>query len=58
MAEINSLRTEPPDRSECVLPMGRIEGQELCPEYERFQIKCWCRIRPHLSLTLRHQKSL
>jgi len=33
MTEINSLRTEPPDRSECVLSMGRIAGQHLCPEH-------------------------
>ena len=36
---INSLRTGPPDRSECVLSMGRIAGQHLCPEQENFQIK-------------------
>ena len=34
---INSLRTGPPDRSECVLSMGRIAGQHLCPEQENFQ---------------------
>ena len=39
MAEINLLRTEPPDRSECVLSMGRIAGQNLCPEHEGFQIE-------------------
>ena len=36
---INSLRSGPPDRSECVLSMGRIAGQYLCPEQESFQIK-------------------
>ena len=36
---INSLRTGPPDRSECVLSMGRIAGQHLCPEQGSFQIK-------------------
>ena len=36
---INSLRSGPPDRSECVLSMGRIAGQHLCPEQESFQIK-------------------
>ena len=31
-AEVSSLQTEPPDRSECVLPLGRKADQFLCPE--------------------------
>ena len=52
LAEINLLRTEPPDRSECVLSMGKIAGQHLCPEHEGFQIEGDSDVGDTLSLTM------
>ena len=37
VTEINFVRNEAPDKTECVLSMGKEAGKSTCPEHESFQ---------------------
>ena len=37
VTEINFVRNEAPDKTECVLSMGKQAGKSTCPEHESFQ---------------------
>ena len=36
LPEINFVRNEAPDKTECVLSLGEEAGKSLCPEHESF----------------------
>ena len=36
-SEINFVRNDAPDRSDCVLSLGKEAGKSICPEQESFQ---------------------
>ena len=35
-SEINFVRNDPPDKSACVLSLGKDAGKSTCPEHESF----------------------
>ena len=41
VTEINFVRNEAPDKTECVLSMGKVAGKSTCPEHESFHSLSW-----------------
>ena len=41
VTEINFVRNEAPDKTECVLSMGKEAGKPMCPEHESFHSLSW-----------------